>query len=214
MSTVSEERVMVVPTELFHKLGVFQGFSSDVDKYVVALTDTTVTSYRPRSEVETDPSFKQMIPYVLFRYVDSQDRPWLFHCRRSKKQGEQRLHGKRSVGVGGHISTEDGQKEGSFDWGMRREIEEEVIIEGGYLRRCVGLINDDSNPVGTVHLGVVYVTDMHKPAVRSRGEEMLNAGFDLLSSLLLELPDFESWSQIVLTAMQQGQIPVKFQDRA
>jgi predicted NUDIX family phosphoesterase len=68
MSTVVMERVLVVPTELFHRLGHFQGFSAEVERYLPTLFDPAHTSYRPRGEVEQDPSYKQLIPYVIFRH--------------------------------------------------------------------------------------------------------------------------------------------------
>ena len=64
MPDVQTERVLVVPTELFHRLGYFQGFCGEVDRYLDELFSPRHTSYRPRGEVEVDPSFKQLIPYV------------------------------------------------------------------------------------------------------------------------------------------------------
>ena len=106
MSDVQTERVLVVPTELFHRLGYFQGFARDVDRYLGELFDPRHISYRPRSEVEEDPSFKQLIPYVIFRHRDAQGRQTVFQYTRGTGQGEGRLHSKRSVGIGGHISAD------------------------------------------------------------------------------------------------------------
>ena len=75
MSTVAEEQVLVVPTSEFHALGHFQGFSSDIAKYLPALLDSEQLSYRPRGEMEQDPSYKQLIPYVLFRHIDADGTP-------------------------------------------------------------------------------------------------------------------------------------------
>ena len=69
MSLVETERVLVVPTELLHSIGYFQGFCLDVEKYFDELLGSEQISYRPRSEMETDPSFKQLIPYMIFRYT-------------------------------------------------------------------------------------------------------------------------------------------------
>src|SRR5947207_2131869 len=107
MSLVQTEQVLVVPTRLFHRLGYFQGFSSDVGRYVDELLNAANTSYRPRSEMEENPDFKQLIPYVIFRYQDSAGQVQLFQYTRGKGMGESRLHSKRSVGVGGHISIDD-----------------------------------------------------------------------------------------------------------
>ena len=107
MSTVAEERVLVVPTSEFHALGHFQGFSTDVDKYLPAILESERLCYRPRGEMEQDPGFKQLIPYVLFRHIDESGTARLFQYKRGGGQGETRLHAKRSVGIGGHISTLD-----------------------------------------------------------------------------------------------------------
>ena len=98
--------------------------------------------------MEEDPSFKQLIPYVIFRYRDPQGGMFVFQYTRGKGQGEGRLHSKRSVGIGGHISADDrdcGQPRATaaYHEGMRRELAEEVAIDTPYTERCVGLINDD-----------------------------------------------------------------------
>jgi len=204
MSTVAEERVLVVPTSKFHALGHFQGFSANVGKYIPALLETDQISYRPRGQMEEDPSFKQLIPYVLFRFTDSAGIVNLFQYTRGGGQGEKRLHAKRSVGIGGHISTEDstgGTSGDVYREGMQRELDEEVIIETPYQQRCVGLINDDQTPVGRVHLGVVHLFDVEQPAVRPRETEILDAGFRPLDTILPELDQFESWSEIVVQAL-------------
>jgi len=209
MSTVAEERVLVIPTSEFHALGYFQGFSSDIATYLPALFDSDQLSYRPRGEMEQDPSFKQLIPYVLFRYVDSAGTPRLFQYKRGGGQGEARLHAKRSVGIGGHISTVDikdsdtnaGTAHDVYREGMQRELDEEVVIEAKYTQECVGLINDDETPVGKVHLGVVHLFDVDSLNVHPREEDILDAGFLPIDELLTRLDEFESWSQIVVKAL-------------
>ena len=121
MSLVATEHVLVVPTEVFHKLGHFQGFCGDTERYLKGLLDPAHTSYRPRAEMEQDPSFKQLIPYVIFRYRDAAGQTMLFQYTRGKGQGEARLHAKRSVGVGGHISVDDTAEPSAYEGGMRRE---------------------------------------------------------------------------------------------
>ena len=205
MPAVAEERVLVIPTSRFHSLGYFQGFSADMERYLPALLEGDDLAYRPRGEMEQDPSFKQFIPYVLFRYTDSDGTVHLFQYIRGGGQGEKRLHAKRSVGVGGHICAEDVGERVSRDEiyreGMRRELDEEVTIDSPYEERCVGLINDDETPVGQVHLGVVHICDGMRPAVRPREEDILEAGFRPVSEILRDLDGFESWSQIVVRAL-------------
>jgi predicted NUDIX family phosphoesterase len=208
MSIVAEERVLVVPTSRFHALGHFQGFSAEMARYLPALLEGDDLSYRARGEMEQDPRFKQLIPYVLFRYVDSEGGEHLFQYTRGGGQGEKRLHAKRSVGVGGHISAEDGVDRTNhhdvYREGMLRELAEEVLIESPYRERCVGLINDDETPVGQVHLGVVHVCDVARPAVRSREDDILEAGFRPAAEILANLDHFESWSQIAVRALFGG----------
>ena len=201
MSTVDVEQVLVVPTSLFHQLGHFQGFSTDTDRYLDELLSPEHTSYQPRPDMEEDPSYKQLIPYVIFQHRDDQGEIHLFQYTRGKGQGEKRLHQKRSLGIGGHISSEDAAEVNPYDEGMRRELAEEVIIQTEYTERRVGLINDDETPVGTVHLGVVHVFDVAEPAVAPREEEIVDAGFRPLRELIAEVEHFETWSQICLTSL-------------
>ena len=188
------EQVLVVPTLLFHEVGYFQGFCPNAERYLETLLDPAYTSYRPRDVMEQDPSFKQLIPYCVFRCGGE-----IFSYRRDKGQGETRLLGKRSIGVGGHISTIDEEAGGSsYLEGMRREIEEEVFLDAGYRQRCVGLINDDLTEVGKVHLGIVHIFDLDAPQVRPREQSIIQTGFATPAELLRDRDQFETWSQICL----------------
>lgn len=204
MSTVAEERVLVLPTSEFHALGHFQGFSAELDTYLPALLESENLSYRPRSEMEEDPSFKQLIPYMLFRHVDTNGTERLFQYTRGGGMGEQRLHAKKSVGIGGHISTEDstaGTVHDIYRVGMQRELGEEVQLDSPFTEKCVGLINDDETPVGKVHLGVVHLFDLETEQVKPREEDILDAGFMPITDILAEIDRYESWSQIVVPAL-------------
>jgi predicted NUDIX family phosphoesterase len=193
--TTSLEQVLVVPTALFHELGQFQGFRAEgVDRYLKTLLDPAYTSYRPRVEVEEDPGFKQLIPYCVLRFGDE-----IFHYTRGKVGGDGRLRSKRSIGIGGHISSEDSERSADvYREGMRRELEEEVHIDTRWTERCVGLINDDETEVGRVHLGVVHIFDLEAPQVRPREQSIMESGFAKPSELARELDQFETWTQICL----------------
>lgn len=194
------EHVMVVPTLLFRELGYFQGFSRNVDQYLSTLLDPNYTSYLPRDSVEQDPSYKQLIPYCVFRFEGQ-----VFHYRRGAAGGEGRLKSKRSIGIGGHISSVDHSDHGcAYSEGMRREIEEEVFLETSYQEHCVGLINDDLTDVGRVHLGVVHVFDLDEPKVRPREESIIDTGFAAPAELRQDRDVFESWSQICLDHLFSG----------
>ena len=188
------EQVLVIPTELFHEVGHFQGVCSEVGPYLDRLFDPAQIRYRPRDEMEQDPTFKQLIPYCLFRHGD-----YLFQYTRGKLQGEGRLRGKKSVGVGGHICSDDqGVGQSVYREALQRELGEEVRIETPYRERLVGLLNDDLTEVGRVHLGIVHLFEVEEPKVWAREESMLDAGFVPIEALLRELDGFETWSQLVL----------------
>ena len=169
MSTVQVEHVLVVPTELFHSCGYFQGFCTEAEGYLTKLLDPDHTRYLPRDEMEQDPSFKQLIPYCLVQYTDDEGVPHLFQYTRGSGQGESRLHAKKSVGIGGHISTLDASADCAYGQGMQRELDEEITIRSPFTAKCVGMINDDENAVGKVHLGVVHIINVEQPDVHGKG---------------------------------------------
>lgn len=204
MTAVATEKVLVVPTALFHELGYFQGFSADVSRYLPRLLEGREIEYLPRGSMEEDPSYKQLIPYVLFRWTGEDGQVQLFQYQRGGGMGERRLHAKRSVGIGGHISSLDaaaGHMAHVYREGMQRELAEEVAINTPYLETIAGLINDDETPVGKVHLGVVHLCDVERPAVSPREEDILDAGFRPVDEILGRLDEFESWSQIAVRAL-------------
>lgn len=194
---IAVEQVLVVPTLLFHEIGHFQGFREEIEPYMKTLLDPMHTSYRPRDEMEEDLSYKQLIPYCIFVHDGN-----VFNYRRGTAQGESRLHSKRSVGVGGHICTLDKDgKNHAYMEGMEREIDEEILIKGGYQSKCVGLINDDETEVGKVHLGIVHIFELEQAKVSPKEASMLEAGFSSPEELLSEQDQFETWSQICLDAL-------------
>ncbi len=204
MSLVQTERVLVVPTEVFKELGYFQGFSRDAQRNLDALIHPDHAVYRSRGKMENDPNFKQLIPYVVFRHIDSAGVVSVFRYTRGGGQGEQRLRAKHSIGVGGHISIDDAGGAASrqaYHEGMRRELEEEVIIETPYVDRCVGMLNDDQTDVGQVHLGIVHLADVERPAIRPREAEIIDARFQPVDEILANLEGYETWSRICMIAL-------------
>lgn len=117
----------------------------------------------PRGQLERDPSFRQLIPYIVLARG-----PRVAVYRRAVAGGEQRLHGRWSLGLGGHIELEDvaighGSGGGSVDiWDAvercaGREIEEEILGARIAQKRWIGFLADDSTDVSRVHLGIVGV---------------------------------------------------------
>ncbi|MHB1561356.1 MAG: phosphoesterase [Isosphaeraceae bacterium] len=197
-----DERVLVIPAAQLDLLGRFQGFSPDADRYIAGLLVPEFMDYRPRSEVEEDPGYKQIIPYVVFRSRGS-----VFCYTRGKSQGEARLHRLRSLGVGGHVSIEDaggGRSLDAYESALRRELDEEVAITSEGRIGRVGLINDDSTPVGRVHLGVVHLYELNEPGVTPREDGLADAGFLDLDTIRQLRGEFETWSQICIDALLGG----------
>ena len=203
MSTADVEHVLVVPTQLFHDIGYIQGFTRDVEKYLDRLLDANNTSYRPRPDMEEDPSFKQLIPYVIFRHTDDDGTVRILHYARGSGGGESRLHAKLSIGIGGHISSTDADTSAAppYQSGMQRELEEEIQIDTAYTMKLVGLINDDDTEVGKVHLGIVHLCDVESMAIQSNEIEIEDTSFLTLSELESNLDRFETWSQICIRAL-------------
>lgn len=203
MTSIEVEQILVVPTRVFHELGHVQGFSTDVDKYLSELLRPENISYRPRPEMEEDPSFKQLIPYVIFRHTDENGVISVFQYSRGKGSGEKRLHQKKSIGIGGHISKEDSNDIDADPYaeGMKRELDEEVRINTPHAFSLVGLINDDETEVGKVHLGIVHVCDVDTPDVIPNEVEIEGNGFVPVADMLADLSGFETWSAICIKAL-------------
>lgn len=189
-----DEKVLVIPTERFRAAGYFHGLRPADDAFRAAILDPAAFSFRPRYEVETDPSFKQLIPYIVLKCGDS-----VFHYRRGAAGTEKRLQALRSIGIGGHISEADvAGGTDVYHTGMMRELTEEVDVGCGFRERCIGFINDDRTPVGSVHLGVVHVFELDAPSARSREDALAEGGFAPWAELLRDAEQFETWSQFVL----------------
>jgi predicted NUDIX family phosphoesterase len=127
----------------------------------------------------------------------------VFCYTRGKSQGEARLHRLRSLGVGGHVAEADAEGRATLDayeMALERELDEEVEVDSDGRIRRVGLINDDSTPVGRVHLGVVHVYDLERPAVLPREAGLAEAGFVPLAEVEARREQFETWSQICIDA--------------
>jgi len=193
------ERVLVVPAAEFDRLGRFQGFSPDADRYLDALLVPGLAHFRPRSEVEDDPTYKQIIPYVIFRSGDR-----VFTYARGRSGGEARLRRLRSLGVGGHVSEADAEGRGTveaYEIALRRELDEEVEVAAPGPIRRLGLINDDSNPVGLVHLGVVHLSEIGRPEINPREEALADPEFIGLADLPGRSEEFETWSRFCIGAL-------------
>lgn len=201
-----EEHVLVVPESVVSDIGYFEGFESNTGKYLDSILGSEELSFQPRGKMETDPSFKQLIPYVLLEWTDEKGMKKLFTYTRGGGGGEKRLHAKRSIGIGGHISQEDAEggesdHSGVYSVGMQRELDEEIMLDAKYTQSIEGLIYDPSNDVGTVHLGVVHRFVLADPNVESNESDLAEGGFVDVDELKQDLERLETWSQLALNAL-------------
>ena len=194
---VADEKVLGFPRSLFEQLGVFQGFIADVDRYLPAILDKKNNSFQPRAQAETNPDFKQIIPYVVVT-----DGKSILHYVRGKKAGEKRLVAKGSIGIGGHINDEDhtlfavGLQ--AFQEAVKREVCEELAIQGEFDAKPVGLINDDSTEVGRVHFGIVHVLFRTPEQVKKNEQVITQMEFIPIEELKAKREQMETWSQLCL----------------
>src|SRR5258708_18527906 len=191
----TEERVLCFERKLLEELGMFQGLSLEVEKYLPVVTSTAHLVYRNRSEAEQDKRYKQLIPYVLI-ICDGK----ILRYRRGRGGQETRLHGLYSVGIGGHISDEDHglfSSSAGYQDGMRREIMEEVAVDE-VKEAAVAVINDDSTEVGWVHFGVVHIMHVANETTAGGRSGIVAPEFIPISEAVKDSAGYESWSRFCL----------------
>ena len=195
-----DEQVLVVERKVIEQVGIFHGLTTEVDRYLSVLFDPAVLSFMPRPKAEKDPSYKQLIPYVIM----SCEGKYLTYVR-GRRAGETRLVGNRSIGIGGHINPIDNEiplfdtdYRGLYNNAVEREVAEEVAIEAGHTDKIVALLNDDTTEVGSVHLGVVHHWTLDSSDVTKR-EQMITRMEFMTSTELQDVRDsMETWSQFCL----------------
>ena len=192
-----EELVLCFRRTLLDEIGSFDGASRDVPRFIPRILEAGSTHYVRRAEAENDPSEKQIIPYVLFRKGDR-----YLHYVRGKGSGEKRLVAMGSLGIGGHINHRDETLFQSgvdaYEEALQRELHEELKMDGRFETRIIGLINDDSTPVGRVHFGIVHLCELGDREV-SKGEAVItDLQFLTLPELISRRDRMETWSQLCL----------------
>ena len=198
-----EEHVLVVERKVIEEIGMFQGLAFEVDRYLSSIFVQGVPRFMPRSQAEHDPSYKQIIPYVMMLH----DGKVLSYVR-GRRAGESRLVGNRSIGIGGHINPIDADNSPLFAYlydnyltAVQREVAEEVSVQTAYTDRVVALLNDDSNEVGGVHLGIVHCWNLHEPNVSKREQMITQMTFMSPEELEQVRETLETWSQKCLDGL-------------
>ncbi len=197
-----DERVLVVPRASFSAIGSFEGLCFEPDRYFPALLDPAQASFQRRGDVEEDPSLKQLIPYAILTYAGR-----VLHYVRGAGGGEQRLVAKGSIGIGGHVNLSDFASdcidESTYHNGVRREVAEELVLGGSFRESIRAILNDDSTPVGQVHLGVVHVFELDSAEVLAGEREITELGFLTPAELRARRDRLETWSQICVDSLER-----------
>jgi predicted NUDIX family phosphoesterase len=189
-----DELVFVVPRDAVLTndgwYGLQSADSADLDAFLATIEGHG--RFEPRPAMEVDPGFKQIIPYLVLR-----DGERYFLMRRTRAGGDARLHDRWSIGVGGHLNPGDQD----LDGGLRREWSEELVADWIPEFRFIGLLNDDTTPVGQVHLGAVFVADAAGRPVSIRETDKLSGAFATPAEVTAVAPDLETWSRLVFDAL-------------
>jgi predicted NUDIX family phosphoesterase len=198
--TVATEQVLCVKREDIFPDGAWHGFVSDrLDRHQAVIREHHF--FMARSEVEDDPNYQQIIPYVVFRHGDQ-----YFLTHRLRASSEKRLRKQYSLGVGGHINPGDLDAGDPIQDGLKREWEEEVIYDGSFEAKLIGLLNDESSPVSKVHLGVVFLVDGDTPNIAIRETTKLAGELLTLEEMRIFYLGMESWSQMVYDRLARGDL--------
>lgn len=189
---VEPERVLVVPRAIVPEGAAWHGLrTAGMGTFLATLA--THARFEPRDAMERDPSFKQLIPYLVLRDGDR-----YFLMRRTRAGGDARLHDRWSIGVGGHLNPGDEDLAG----GLRREWREELVADFEPDFRPVALLNDDTTEVGAVHLGIVYTADAARRPVGVRETHKLEGAFATPAEVATVLDGLETWSRLVFEALE------------
>lgn len=188
---MKSEQVLCVRRDDIFPDGAWHGFvTENLERHQRVIRENY--QFKPRAEVEDDPTFQQIIPYVVFRH---DDRYLLTH--RLRASSEKRLRKQFSLGVGGHINPGDLDGGDPILDGLKREWAEEVIYHGRFEARLLGFLNEESSPVSKVHLGVVFLVDGDSPDIQIRETDKLAGELLTLDEMRIHFLEMESWSQLV-----------------
>lgn len=189
---VKAEKILVVKRNKILEEDAFSGFLpiTNFENYLQIINNHK--EFLWRADMEMDTNYKQIIPYLIFNFQDK-----FFLMQRKGTASESRLKNKYLLGIGGHIRQEDMQSNDIFDW-AKREFVEEVHYKGNITIKPIGVINDDSNSVGQVHIGFVFLLIGDSDNIKVKSE--------LKDGTLLTLKEcehfyssMESWSQLTVS---------------
>ena len=199
-----QEQVLVVERKVVEEVGMFQGLCFGVKPYLGELFRRGVPRFMARDQAERDPTYKQLIPYVIMTHGDR----YLSYVR-GKRAGETRLVGQGSIGIGGHINPPDDMPLFDEDFrdtylqAVEREIAEEVAVEASGPDCIVALLNDDSTEVGSVHLGIVHYRVLDSEKVSKREQMITQMSFMTPGELHGIRDSLETWSGFCVDNLEE-----------
>ena len=184
----NEEQILVIPREKllnedfygFKHLSEFKEFSNTL-KYI---------EVKRRGDMEINPNYKQLISYIIVKNENGD----ILTYKRLKGGGESRLHSRISIGVGGHMNPHDGFSEYPLlTENAKRELKEELGVDADLT--LIGFVNDDTNAVGEVHFGVVYIATVNESEIHITETDTLEVEF---TDGVYYLDNLETWSELIL----------------
>ncbi|MGC2310962.1 MAG: hypothetical protein WA432_05045 [Candidatus Babeliaceae bacterium] len=203
LQQVPDELILVVKRDDFFPFGAWQGLEEVNHSFFIDIIQQK-KAFLPRSQMEQDSSYKQIIPYLIFTHENR-----YFLMQRTSTATEQRLHSKYTLGIGGHIRQEDmiendknNDYQSILNW-ARREFEEEINYSGSYKIEPLGILNDDSNTVGQVHVGFVFL--LHGDSADISVKSELKSGQLLTLDECSPIYDsMETWTKIVFDFLNKS----------
>lgn len=202
----NDENILVFPSSILKIIGEFQGLNFNFEPYLAKILSPQIVRFLPRDMVENDPSFKQIIPYVILKHRDK----LLFYVR-GKGSGESRLISKGSIGIGGHVSRVDDSifsdnnnfVSDIYKAAVLREVNEELNIDCKFYDSKIAVLNDDSNDVGRVHFGVIHLWELQSQQISKREKKITQLTFLTPNEILNSKYTLENWSSICLGNINQ-----------
>lgn len=191
-----DEKILVIPAKKLFPETPVTGFCHMEDFEHYADLISSHKEFQSRIEMEADERYKQVIPYLIFKYQNK-----FFLMQRKSSASEQRLKNMYTLGIGGHIREEDIAGKNIIEW-AKREFEEEIDYKGAYTIQSLGIINDESNAVGKVHTGFAFIMHGTSDQIKIRSE--------LKQGMLVTLEEceqyyesMETWSQLAFKYLKQ-----------
>src|SRR3989344_795383 len=186
------KQALCVHRDSMFKNGNWQGLKTDnLDAYLALIKENYI--FLPREEIEEDPQWQQIIPYIVFKH---KEKFFMYHYLEAAS--EKRLLNQWMLGIGGHIEPFDEGVDDVIEAGLMREWDEEVNFSGNLVqKKLVGLLNDETRPVEAVHLGLVYLFEGDTPDIKVKETHILEGKLFSKEEMKKELKESVGWAPMI-----------------